>query len=99
MERLLLVQKKSYIEASRGELSRIISQMDGLAASEKDVQAEKAVVEEKLKEFKEQRADIEKLIQQELKPQASKIEKSIEAYRGYIQLSNEVDLIVRYAKG
>lgn len=93
------MQKKSYIEASRGELSRIISQMDGLAASEKDVQAEKAVVEEKLKEFKEQRADIEKLIQQELKPQASKIEKSIEAYRGYIQLSNEVDLIVRYAKG
>jgi len=91
--------KKSYIEASRGELSRIISQMDGLAASEKDVQAEKAAVEEKLKELKEQRADIEKLIQQELKPQASKIEKSIETYRGYIQLSNEVDLVVRYAKG
>lgn len=91
--------KKSYIEASRGELSRIVSQMDGLAASEKDVQVEKAAVEEKLRELKEQRADIEKIIQQELKPQASEIEKSIEAYRGYIQLSNEVDLIVRYAKG
>ena len=91
--------KKSYIEASRGELSRIVSQMDGLVASEKDVQVEKAAVKEKLRELKEQRADIEKLIQQELKPQASEIEKTIEAYRGYIQLSNEVDLIVRYAKG
>ncbi len=91
--------KKSYIEASRGELSRIVSQMDGLVASEKDVQVEKAAVEEKLRELKEQRADIEKLIQQELKPQASEIEKTIEAYRGYIQLSNEVALIVRYAKG
>lgn len=91
--------KKSYIEASRGELSRIVSQMDGLAASEKDVQVEKAAVEEKLRELKEQRADIEKLIQQELKPQASEIEKTIETYRGYIQLSNEVDLIVQYAKG
>ena len=91
--------KKSYIEASRGELSRIVSQMDGLVASEKDVQVEKAAVKEKLRELKEQRADIEKLIQQELKPQASEIEKTIEAYRGYIQLSNEVDLIVRYATG
>lgn len=91
--------KKSYIEASRGELYRIVSQMDGLAASEKDVQVEKAAVEEKLRGLKEQRADIEKLIQQELKPQASEIEKTIEEYRGYIQLSNEVDLIVRYAKG
>lgn len=91
--------KQSYIEASRGELSRIVSQMDGLAASEKDVRTEKAAIEEKLKELKKQRADIENLIQQELKPQASKIEKSMEAYRCYIQLSNEVDLIVRYAKG
>lgn len=91
--------KQSYMEASRGELSRIVSQMDGLAASEKDVRTEKAAIEEKLKELKKQRADIENLIQQELKPQASKIEKSIEAYRCYIQLSNEVDLIVRYAKG
>ena len=33
--------------------------MDGLAASEKDVQVEKATVEEKLRELKEQRADIE----------------------------------------
>lgn len=73
--------------------------MDGLAASEKDVRTEKVAIEEKLKGLKKQRADIENLIQQELKPQASKIEKSIEAYRGYIQLSNEVDLIVRYAKG
>ena len=80
-------------------MSRIVSQMDGLVASEKDVQVEKAAVEEKLRELKEQRADIEKLIQQELKPQASEIEKTIEAYGGYIQLSNEVDLIVRYAKG
>ena len=91
--------KQSYIEASRGELSRIVSQMDGLATSEKDVRTEKAAIEEKLKELKKQRADIENLIQQELKPQASKIEKSMEAYRCYIQLSNEVDLIVRYAKG
>lgn len=91
--------KKSYIETSRGELSRIVSQMDGLAASEKDVRTEKVAIEEKLKGLKKQRDDIENLIQQELKPQASKIEKSIEAYRGYIQLSNEVDLIVRYAKG
>lgn len=91
--------KKSYIEASRGELSRIVSQMDGLEASEKDVLTEKAAIEEKLKELNKQRVDIEKLIQQELKPQASKIEKSIEAYRVYIQLSNEVDFIVRYVKG
>lgn len=91
--------RESYIEGARGELSRIVSQLDGLAASEKDVRTEKASIEDKLKEFTRQRADIEKLIQQELKPQAAKIEMSIEAYRSYIQLSNEVDLIIRYAKG
>lgn len=57
--------------------------------------APKASIEEKLKALKKQRTDIEKLIQQELKLQASKIEKSIEAYRAYIQLSNYVDLIAR----
>lgn len=33
-----------------------------------------------------------------MKPQASKIEKSIEDYRVYIQLSNFAGLIVRYEK-
>lgn len=37
--------------------------------------------------------------QRPLNLRISEIEKTIEAYRGYIQLSNEVDLIVRYAKG
>lgn len=40
--------KKSYIEASRGELSRIVSQMDGLVASEKDVQVEKSCCRRKI---------------------------------------------------
>lgn len=34
-----------------------------------------------------------------MKPQASKIEKSIDDYRVYIQLSNFAGLIVRYGKG
>lgn len=73
-----------------------------MAASEKDVQAEKAAVEEKLKELKEQRADIEKLIQQELKPQASKIEKAIEYHpKEYFDtefqttISDDMDSILR----
>lgn len=56
-------------------------------------------IEEKFKALKKQRRDVEKLIQQDIKPQASKIEKSIEAYRAYIQLSNFVCLNIRYEKG
>lgn len=50
--------RKTYIEASKAELTRIVSQMEGLDVTEQNVQNEKAEIEKTLIELRGQRDDI-----------------------------------------
>jgi len=82
-------ERKSYIEASKAELNRIITQLQGLSESEKDVVSSLNEVRGKINHLESQRSGIEKLIETELTPQSNKLREGIQQYRSYIQLQQE----------
>lgn len=82
-------ERKSYIEASKAELNRIITQLQGLSESEKDVITSLNEVRGKINHLESQRSDIEKLIETELTPQSNKLREGIQRYRSYVQLQQE----------
>ena len=82
-------ERKSYIEASRAELNRIITQLQGLSESEKDVVSSLNEVRGKIDYLENQRSDIDKLIETELTPQSNKLREGIQQYRSYVQLQQE----------
>ena len=82
-------ERKSYIDASRAELNRIITQLQGLSESEEDVISSLNEVRGKILYLENQRSEIEKLIETELTPQSNKLREGIQQYRSYIQLQQE----------
>lgn len=91
-------KKKSYINASRSELHRIMQQLQGLTKTEESIQEEHRATLSQLESLRAQRADIDHVIASELKPRAAKLAKSIDTYRAYIQAQKEVDVIADFAQ-
>jgi hypothetical protein len=89
--------RKSYIEASRAELSRIMAQLNGLGEAESDVQKEQIDIENELVELRSKRKDIEVLINEQLRPQADALQDALENYRAYIRLKHEMDVIQSFS--
>lgn len=90
--------RKSYIEASRSELARIISQLQGLNESESDITSELNEVRGKLEKLKNSRSEIELLIEAELTPHANELKAAIAKYRTYIQLQNKLKFYIQFLK-
>lgn len=84
---------QSYIEASRGELSRIVAQLAGLEATETDVKNELVEIEAELTALRAKRADIEFLISEQLRPKAENLQETLNSYSTFIRLKNEMDII------
>ena len=89
--------QKSYIASAQAELNRITSQMDGLAETERDIAAEQTEISDQLKQLTEKRAELERLISQELQPKADAFRESLNSYKTYIQIKNELDVIAQFA--
>lgn len=85
--------RQSYIEASRGELARIVAQLDGLEAAEADVKTELAQIEMELTALRAKREDIESLISEQLRPKADNLHEMLNNYRAFIRLKHEMDVI------
>lgn len=85
--------RQSYIEASRGELARIVAQLDGLEAVEADVMAELAEIEAELTALRAKRENIESLISERLRPKADNLHEMLNNYRAFIRLRHEMDVI------
>ncbi len=85
--------RKSYIEASRAELARIVSQLNGLGETEVEVQKEKASIQDELATLKAKKSDVEMLISEHLRPKADELAQLLNYYRAYIQIKNEVAVI------
>ena len=85
--------RQSYIEASRGELSRIIAQLSGLDAAEKDVNNELTEIEAELTDLRGKRANIEALISEQLRPKADKLREMLGNYKASIRLKHEMAII------
>lgn len=84
---------QSYIEASRGELMRIVAQLEGLEAAAADVRAELTEIEAELTALRAKRENIEALISEQLRPRAEKLQEMLNSYRAFIRLKHEMDVI------
>ena len=85
--------RKSYIEASRSELARIISQLQGLNESESDIISALNEVRSKLEKLEDRHSEIELLIEEELTPHLNELKAAISKYRTYIQLQNKIEVL------
>lgn len=92
-------QKESFVDAARSELSRIVIQYNDLDGAEKDIEQQIQELQAEIALLAEQKENIEELIARELKPRAKSLTETIDAYRVYIQLNNELDVIHRLADG
>ena len=92
-------QKESFIDAARSEFSRIVIQYNDLDGAEKDIEQKIQELQAEIALLAEQKENIEELIARELKPRAKSLTETIDAYRVYIQLNNELDVIHRLADG
>ena len=89
--------KKNYIDSAQAELSRIMIQMEGLEATESDLNAEKAEIDESLMSLQEKREQIEHTIHKELQPKADELRQALNNYRTYIQIQQELKVIEGFA--
>lgn len=89
--------KKTYIESAQAELDRIMLQMNGLEETENDLNQEKQEIDENLKSLQAKRDSIETMIEKELQPQADALRQSLNGYRAYIQIKQELQVIDDFA--
>ncbi len=90
-------ERKSYMETARAELVRIVSQLEGLGEAETDVKKEKIAIQEELEGLNANRANVELLINEQLRPKANELSQSLKGYRTYVQLKNEISVISKFA--
>ncbi len=95
--KLSVKNKKSYIESARAELERIMSQMNGLSETENELKNEMSEIDQSLKELQNKREQIEKSIEKELQPKAKELKQSLNGYRAYIQIQQELQVIDDFA--
>lgn len=89
--------KKTYIESAQAELDRIMLQMNGLEETENDLNHEKQEIDDNLKSLQAKRDSIETMIEKELQPQADALRQSLNGYRAYIQIKQELQVIDDFA--
>lgn len=89
--------KKTYIESAQAELDRIMLQMNGLEETENDLNQEKQEIDENLKALQTKRDSIETMIEKELQPKADALRQSLNGYRTYIQIKQELQVIADFA--
>lgn len=88
---------ETYIESARGELSRILAQMNDLTKAEQSLAEEMNWMSEEMAKLDAEKDSIENLIQQELRPKAEEMRKSLAAYKSFLQLKREMSVIEDFA--
>lgn len=92
-------QRESFTDAARSEFSRIVAQYNDLDDAENDVKKQIIELEADIAALTAKKENIEALIAEEMKPRAKSLADTIEEYREYIQLSNELNVIHCIADG
>lgn len=95
--RIPIRNKKSYVDSAQAELNRITLQMNGLAETEQDLEKEKAEIASSLKDLQSKKDKIEEMIEKELQPKADELRQSLNGYRAYIQIKQELQVIDDFA--
>ncbi|WP_302950127.1 AAA family ATPase [uncultured Selenomonas sp.] len=90
---------ETYIESARGELSRILAQMNDLTKAEQSLAEEMRWMSEEMAKLDAEKDSIESHIQQELRPKAEAMRKSLADYKSFLQLKREMSVIDDFAVG
>ena len=90
---------ETYIESARGELSRIVTQMNDLTKAEQSLAEEMRWMSEEMAKLDAEKDSIECHIQQELRPKAEAMRKSLADYKNFLQLKREMSVIDDFAVG
>lgn len=88
---------ETYIESARGELSRILAQMNDLTKAEQNLAEEMNWMSGEMANLDAEKESIENLIQQELRPKAEEMRKSLAAYKSFLQLKREMSVVEEFA--
>lgn len=86
-------ERMSYIDASKNELSRIMTQAKGLSENTDEIHEQIKSIEIQLKELHAEKDSVKSLIDTTLSPQAAKFKTGIASYRRYLQLQQEYDVV------
>jgi hypothetical protein len=89
--------KQSYIDSAQAELNRITMQINGLSETEQDLFKEKEDIDATLAELQANRNGIEVMIEKKLQPKAESLRQSLNGYRAYIQIKQELQVIDDFA--
>ena len=90
---------ETYIESARGELSRILAQMNDLTKAEQSLAEEMNWMSEEMAKLDAEKDSIESLIHRELRPKAEEMRKSLAAYKSFLQLKHEMSVIEDFTVG
>ena len=88
---------ETYIESARGELSRILAQMNDLTKAKQNLAEEMNWMSGEMAKLDAEKDSIESLIQQELRPKAEEMRKSLAAYKSFLQLKREMSVVEEFA--
>jgi hypothetical protein len=86
-------ERVSYIDASKNELSRIMTQAKGLSENTAEIYEQLQFIDSQLTDLYSKKDSIKMLIDTTLSPQATKFKTDIAAYRRYLQLQQEYDVV------
>lgn len=86
-------ERESYMEASRNELSRIMTQAKGLSENTEEIQEQIVSIKNQLESLYAEKDATKKTIDTTLSPQATRLRTDIATYRRYLQLQQEYDVV------
>ena len=89
---------QSYISSANAELKRIMAQLKGLSDSVESVKREKVQLQTYVTQYQKEYDDIERLLQEELRPRLADLGQKKDEYKRYIELKNEQAMLRNLAE-
>jgi DNA repair exonuclease SbcCD ATPase subunit len=83
----------AYIEGSRAELGRIVSELSGLQETEQDEIQRHAALAAELRQLEKERAEIDALVSERLQPREYELNSALKDFRAVSALQAELELI------
>lgn len=86
-------EKTDYITAARADLSRIITEFDGLQEAEADIKSRRETAEYELTRLEREKADIDAVVAEKLLPKELELKSVLADYKAVTQIQAELDFI------
>ena len=91
-------KEKSYIEASKAELTKIRFQLEDLRLAESDLVGRRIELEQQIAALNTEKSGVENLINSQLRPKSEELKQSLKEYRYAIEIHKESNVIGDFEK-